>query len=348
MKPTSIIRPLDALWEARTLIWVVLAGEALALVLALAPGSNSHRMAYFGIASFAIQWVILMAMGVLFLFRSRIVLWQPVRIATLALCSVLLTTWLVCGLAWLALRDIWSPPGGGWTSLILQLTAISLTLGLIALASFRAHWHARQMAVRAKQAELEVLQARTHPHFLFNSLNTALALLHQRPDEAERVLLDLSDLFRSALTGPRLIPLAEELDLALRYLEIERLRLGERLDVRWELPSPLPALDVPALSVQPLVENAVRHGIEPRLEGGCIDVLLIRAGNQLKITVRNDLPRGPAVGTNKGHGVGQPSVAARIDAVTNGRGSLATYIEDNRYTATITIPVDSAPQVTTS
>ena len=91
--------------------------------------------------------------------------------------------------------------------------------------------------MRAKQSELQALQARIRPHFLFNTLNTGAALVHPRPEEAERLLLDLADLFRAALAGPRQILLEDELSLARRYLEIEALRFGERLQVRWELPT---------------------------------------------------------------------------------------------------------------
>src|SRR5690606_11628475 len=106
-------------------------------------------------------------------------------------------------------------------------------------------------AVRAKQAELEALQARIRPHFLFNTLNTGAALVHARPGEAERLLLGLSDLFRAALAGPGELPLEDELGLARRYLEIEALRFGPRLQVNWQLPAPLPEVWVPTLSIQP-------------------------------------------------------------------------------------------------
>ncbi|MGY0632648.1 sensor histidine kinase [Luteimonas sp. A478] len=350
MNHAATSQPLDALWQAPAIVWSILAGLCLALVLTFSPGVEDNRLVVFGLASFLIQWVILLTLGSLYALRRPIGRLSPYRVALLALLMMLGWTWIVTGTA----RGLVGPAllgsGSDWLGPMARVTGIALAVGTLGLAAFHNHWRARQAAVRAKQAELEALQARTHPHFLFNSLNTALALLHQRPDEAERVLLDLSDLFRSALAGPRFIPLAEELDLARRYLEIESLRLGARLNVRWDLPSPLPEVDVPALSIQPLVENAVRHGIEPRREGGRIDVMLTHAGNHLRITVHNDLPTGVAVGTGKGHGVGQPSVASRIEAMTGGQGSLTTLIEDGRYAATITAPLrpPSTPQVTTS
>src|SRR3546814_8191172 len=110
--------------------------------------------------------------------------------------------------------------------------------------------------------------ARVRPHFLFNTLNSGIALVRQRPEQAEELLLGLSDLFRAALARPHDVALGEELALVRRYLEIEAVRFGPRLRVAWRLPGPLPEVAVPALSVQALVENAVRHGIERSPGGG--------------------------------------------------------------------------------
>src|SRR3546814_19297226 len=114
--------------------------------------------------------------------------------------------------------------------------------------------------------------ARVRPHFLFNTLNSGIALVRQRPEQAEELLLGLSDLFRAALARPHDVALGEELALVRRYLEIEAVRFGPRLRVAWRLPEPLPEVAVPALSVQALVENAVRHGIELSPEGGGIAI----------------------------------------------------------------------------
>src|SRR5690606_5146487 len=180
--------------------------------------------------------------------------------------------------------------------------------------------------------------ARIRPHFLFNTLNTGAALVHARPGEAEQLLLDLADLFRAALSGPAELPLAGELELARRYLEIERLRFGDRLQVHWNLPPSLPDVVVPALSIQPLVENAIRHGIEPSPKGGRLDVTVVEEVDQVRVVVSNDLPpagRKPAAG----HQVGLASARERIEALSEGRGRLETRVLDGRYVATITLPV---------
>lgn len=336
-RPTT--GPLDVLWQAPAIVWSLLAGACLALVLALSPGVEGNRLVLFGLAIFVIQWVILLTLGTLFVLRGSIARLPPHGVASISLLLMLIWTWAVIGTAQGFIAPALLGDGAGGPDPLLRVTGIVIAVGVLGLAAFHNHWRARQAAVRAKQAELEALQARTHPHFLFNSLNTAIALVHQRPDDAERVLLDLSDLFRSALAGPRFIPLQEELDLVERYLEIERLRLGERLQVQRELPRQLPIVDVPALSIQPLVENAVRHGVEARVEGGLIVIHIEQSAEEVRISVRNDLPRDPAQKPANGHGVGLPSVASRIEAMTGGHGSLTTTMENGRYVAAISLPI---------
>lgn len=339
--PSVPLRPLDTLWEARMVFRIVVVAEAVALLLALAPGLEDDRLAYFGLASFATQWVALTSLGMLFLLRHWLVRLGPVAIAQVALAALLLSTWCVVGLTRLFLSDVWPLPPMGWLLLALQWTGIALTVGLLALAAFQSHWNARQLAVRAKQAELESLQARIRPHFLFNTINTGIALVKVRPEQAERLLLDLSDLFRAALAGPAVVTLAEELSLARRYLEIESLRFGDRLKVQWQLPedaSILSSVRLPTLSIQPLVENAIKHGIEPCIDGGHITITADADVDAVVVRVRNSLPSGE-VALSSGHRVGLSAVTARLEAFTDGRGGVLTQREDGDFVASVRLPV---------
>lgn len=336
----STPRPLDTLWQAGTIVWIILAGEALAVVLVLAPGGYGDWLTYFGMASFATQWVFLTSLGTLYLCRGWLGRASPPVIAQAGLAALLLSTWLVCGLAWLFLGDVGLTPAEGWLLFTLRLTGLALTVGLLALAAFQAQWRARQLALRAKQSELEVLQARIRPHFLFNTINTGIALVHARPDATERLLLDLSDLFRAAIAGPDEIPLQEELALARRYLEIEQLRFGSRLAVQWDIPAgigDLPPISLPPLSIQPLVENAIKHGIEPRTDGGRVVVAMRSGSDSVAVIVRNPLPPEDS-GRSAGHGIGLNAVAARIQASTGG-GRLSTRVEDGEFVAELSMPV---------
>ncbi len=181
---------------------------------------------------------------------------------------------------------------------------IAALLGAAMLRYFYvlAQWQARLAAVT--RAQVEALQARIRPHFLFNSMNTVAALIRVDPAAAERTVEDLSELFRAAL-GPHDIgdgTLGEELALVDRYLAIEQLRLGPRLRIRRELDDLPREFPLPRLLLQPLVENAVRHGIQPLREGGEVILRGERDGNGIHIEIINPLPAGPPIAGN-GHGL---------------------------------------------
>lgn len=170
----------------------------------------------------------------------------------------------------------------------------------------------------ATKAQLTALQAHIRPHFLFNTLNSAIALVRQEPSKAERLLEDLSDLFRATLQDPRsVIALREEIELAQRYLDIEQVRFGERLQVEWDLDPA--ALDVclPPLLLQPLVENAVKHGVEPSEIGAKVTIsahihqkkrILLRVTNTLSLSKRHGHKPAPY----KGQGMALANVERRL------------------------------------
>lgn len=329
--------PMDLLWQAPALVAVLGFGEGLALLLTLAPGQDGDRLVYFGLASMLIQWTSLLTLGGLFLARFRLSRVSPGRLAWNALALLILVS------AATTVAALWISSGGrafsepGWQDFLGQVLGITLTVGALGLLGLHSAWVGKTWAVRAKQAELEALQARIRPHFLFNTLNTGAALVHDQPGQAERLLLDLADLFRAALSGPRDIPLADELALARRYLEIESLRFGPRLRLAWDLADPLPEVLMPALSIQPLVENAIRHGVEPSANGARLDVAVKVDGDAVRIVISNDLPpRGSSAAP--GHHVGLASARERIEALSQGRGKLDTEIRDGRFIATIRMP----------
>lgn len=314
---------------------VILAGEALALLLALAPGTEGW-LVRFGLASLGIQWIAVGTLCALFLLRRPLARLPAMAMAWACLGLLLAMTLLVASAAW-ELLGMTRNPDVGRTSFVLRMLALALVVGLLGLVIYQNYWRARQLAVRAKQLELEALQARIRPHFLFNTLNTGAALVHARPADAERLLLDLADLFRCALRGPRQIPLAEELALTRRYLEIEALRFGDRLRLGWEIPETMPEVLVPSLSIQPLAENAIRHGIERRPDGGAVDVAVRLFDDRVEITVANDMP-GTA-GGGGGHAVGLASARERVHALTDGRGRVESRVEAGRYIASVHLPL---------
>ena len=165
-----------------------------------------------------------------------------------------------------------------------MLLAMAATILLPGYFELRA----RAYSPAQTEARLAALNARIRPHFLFNSLNAVLSLIRARPQQAEAALEALSDLFRAAMRDPgELVSLADEIALGKQYLELEKLRLGERLAVDWQIDPISLQVPIPPLMLQPLLENAVYHGIEPAPAGGTVRVAIVRQGDTLQISVAN-------------------------------------------------------------
>ncbi|APV49282.1 sensor histidine kinase [Betaproteobacteria bacterium GR16-43] len=196
---------------------------------------------------------------------------------------------------------------------------------------------ARALSPAIAEARIQALQARIRPHFLYNSINAALSLIRTEPRRAEQVLEDLADLFRVLMADNRtLAPLGDEVSLARQYLAIEQLRLGERLRIRWNVDGmPAEAL-VPPLILQPLVENAVYHGIEPADGGGEIAIDIRKSGEQVHMTLTN-----PFSGTNGhpgGNKMAMANIRERLQLHFDVEASLKSEVVDGQYRVTIRLP----------
>ncbi|MDT7835777.1 sensor histidine kinase [Aquabacterium sp. OR-4] len=225
---------------------------------------------------------------------------------------------------------------GAWAATVTALAGAALAGVLWAWLRLRLAL-ARPADARARLSEL---QSRIRPHFLFNALNTALALVQVDPARAEVVLEDLSALFRAALaeTGTA-VTLDDEIDLAQRYLAIEKLRFAERLDLRWDLDPDAAFARLPPLVLQPLVENAVRHGVEPAARGGKVLVRTRVHRGMAEVVVINTLP-DEAEGTGEaGAGMALANVRERLHLMHDLAATLDTKIEDGRWHARIAVPL---------
>jgi two-component system sensor histidine kinase AlgZ len=187
-------------------------------------------------------------------------------------------------------------------------------------------------------ARLAELQSRIRPHFLFNTLNTALALVRVDPSRAEEVLEDLAELFRVALQAPQTasVTLDDEIDLARRYLAIEQIRFGTRLTVRWELDAAAGRARVPPLLLQPLVENAVRHGIEPADGGGLLRVRTQVQGGRAVLTIDNTLPVQAGA---PGHGIALRNVRERLALLHDVAGTFEAGRAADRFRVRVAVPL---------
>ncbi len=208
-------------------------------------------------------------------------------------------------------------------------------LALLMLQWLRMRALARTPADTA--AKLAELQSRIRPHFLFNTLNSALALVRHDPQRAEAVLEDLAELFRVALTEVgESVTLDEEVELAQRYLAIEQIRFGERLAVTWELDPAAGAARMPPLLLQPLVENAVRHGIETADHGGTIRVRTRVKGGRAVISIANSVP---AIASRPGMGIALHNVQERLRLMHDVNAQFESRRDADSFRVQIVVPL---------
>jgi two-component system sensor histidine kinase AlgZ len=223
--------------------------------------------------------------------------------------------------------------------LLLRNLGISAIFSAIVLRYFYIQ-HQWQQNVRAEaQARLQALQSRIRPHFLFNSLNTIASLTQIDADQAEAAVENLADLFRNNLAdASHHITLAEELDLSRRYLAIEKLRLGERLQLRWSVDDLPGDASVPRLILQPLLENAIYHGIEPISSGGTIGIDGHVYDDDIYISISNPLPRKENAEQRQGNKIAQDNVRQRLAAIYGEAGKLTTQEDEQGYIITLIFP----------
>jgi two-component system sensor histidine kinase AlgZ len=277
---------LPSLCEYRALLILIIVAELVVLMLVLARQGLHFDWTGFGLVTIYVQWQAIGSAALLCQMRGYLSRMSKYRAATLAYFLLLGVGLLLAVLVEWQFRPP-GKPGFAWHDVLrnLVLTAI---LGGIAL---RYLYVQQQLVNREKSellANLSALQARIKPHFLFNTMNSIASLISIDPEKAEKMVEDLAELLRASLRDHVVeTPIAEEWHICEKYLEIEKLRLGERL--RWECD--FSALDqnlpIPSLALQPLVENAIYHGIQPSPEGGYLKVTGRSQGGEVEIRVEN-------------------------------------------------------------
>jgi two-component system sensor histidine kinase AlgZ len=215
--------------------------------------------------------------------------------------------------------------------------AIAFIVTALALRYFYVTHEWRRNIEMQSRARVHALQARIRPHFLFNSMNTIAALTRSNPARAEEAVQDLADLFRASLAEKRdQITLAEEIEIARTYERIESLRLGERLKVEWRINGVPQRAIVPSLMIQPLLENAIYHGIEPRSGGGTVTVSGEFAHGLVTIVVRNPAPEGPT--PRDGNRIALANIRERLALLYGARAAVKAGRFDDEYIVTLRFP----------
>lgn len=331
---------------------VVLIAELVALLLTLArSGLAVDFWTDLARSSLFLLWVGLGTAAVLCAARPRLTALDAARGSAVALVIVLAVTALVTEAAWwlaasagallgLGTADL----GSGHAAFLLRNLFVGVIAGGLALRYFYVSQQWKRNVEAEAGARVRALQARIRPHFLFNSMNTIAALARSDPARAEEAVTDLAELLRASLREMReRIRLDEEVGIARTYARIEGLRLGDRLRVDWQLDELPGAALVPPLVLQPLVENAVFHGIEPLADGGTISVRARRDGRFVELTVANPVnpTRRPRQG---GNGIGLDNVRQRLELSFDGEGSLRWNETAAGFTATLRFPIEAGGQ----
>ncbi|VAW67955.1 hypothetical protein MNBD_GAMMA10-1134 [hydrothermal vent metagenome] len=321
---------------------LVLLVELLALLLALVPSSRLDFWDRLALISLFAQWMALINAALLCGLKD----WlnrQSVVICSLSSFSIM---WLVT-FTFSAIVMYFGEPFGligrayGIEAyyFLLRNLAISGIIYSVVLRYFYVQHQWRSNLEAQSIAQIQALKARIRPHFLFNSMNTIASLVHIDANKAEKAVEDLSDLFRASLQEGTGHTLRQEVALTGSYLDIEHLRLDDRLQVEWQLDEKAMEVEVPTLCLQPLAENAIYHGIEPMDTGGKIKISAQLENNRLCLSVSNPVSEQSSMSRHEGNHMAQANIKTRLMLMYADEAQFSIKAESNTYTVFIGIPL---------
>jgi len=341
---------LPDLCESQSILLLVLVSILLVFVVELvAGGLLEFRWFELGLTSMFVLWVVLLSAALLCNLRPWLIRY-PTSVATVIAYSIILVITALLSVAgeFFLAKIAWAREHqGGWT---LRATANVLRNLIIAAImtgiAFRYFFLQNQLRQREKaelRSRVQALQSRIRPHFLFNSMNIIASLIPIDPDVAEEVVVDLSLLFRASLSDSTSQPvsLAEELELCRKYVHIEGLRLDDRLNVDWQVNVDVDDIRIPMLTLQPLLENAIYHGIQPRLDGGTVTVKIDEVDGLVTLVVTNPIAQ-EEVRHETGNRMAIENIRRRMEANYGEDARVESGINDNMYITRIEYRPDSA------
>jgi len=311
---------------------LVLFSQLLVVILLFA--GDELSWVRFGLMSLFVQWVALASAGLLCMLRQPLSKFSLPIGSALALGIVLAVTLLVSLIAEGVL-----PSGAGAVGRTIGHLLISGIITVLVLRYFYVQQRLRLQEQAELKARIQALQSRIRPHFLFNSMNIIASLIAVDPETAESVVEDLSELFRASLNeAGNQVPIDEELELCRRYVRIEALRLGERLRLIWDLDELDPGTRIPLLTLQPLVENAIYHGIQPLPEGGTIEITVKQDGDSVLIRLVNPMPSANQMHESQGNRMALQNIRSRLMVLHGNKASLETQSGENTFTTEVRFP----------
>ncbi len=322
---------------------VVVLGELLAIILTLVEsGPRQELLTSLGHYSLFIQWVALPCAALLCLAKDHLNRLPILRAASLSYMLTVLVALIVTELAWwifqirLSSIDASHKEHGAF---VFQCMGISAIVSALLLRYFYVQHQWRENLESEVTARMQALQSRIRPHFFFNCMNTIASLTQKSPALAEEATEDLADLFRAFLQEVgRIATLAEEIALCQRYIRIESHRFGDRLKIVWDVDDLPPDITLPILTLQPLIENAIYHGIEPLPAGGVITVQGELRANRATITIDNPLATDISTRHHHGNQMALDNLRERLSAHYEDRAELVTFRDAQRHITKIVVP----------
>jgi len=330
--------------DVRSIFVVVLLTEVLAIIFAMAAASSGVQFwDYLAMSSLLMLWIALLNAAVLCRLRSWLHRQKQSHFFILCFILMMSVSLLVSLIASKTATLFYSTFGENTFDalFLIRVMTISAAIYLILLRYFYIQQQWRLNLAAQSRAEIQALRARIRPHFLFNSMNTIASLIAISPELAETAIEDLSDLFRASLSESNMSRLGDEIELTKSYLAIESLRLGERLQIEWQIDQSLLDIEIPALSIQPLAENAIYHGIEPIKKGGKILISALQIDNKLMLSISNPLmSENKASVFKKGNQMAQDNIKQRLKLVYGNKGEFTINDTKDNYTVSLLIPLD--------
>jgi len=319
----------------KLLFVIIISGVLLALILTFSGAlENTDMLQMFGLKSLFIQWILLPTCFMLCISKNWL------KNLTHLMASFIVLGWisLFTSVASYIALDLNLVRQGLEARFLVINLIIANIIGTLLLRYLFIEYEQRQQSVAQARAQFQALQSRIRPHFLFNSMNTVASLTRKDPILAESLIEDLADLFRASLAEVnQFSTLGEELELAKGYLRIEQQRLGKRLAITWDIKHLPKSTPTPHLLLQPLLENAVYHGIEPLAKGGRIMVSGRLTGQVVNLSIRN--PKRETKKIKKGNQMALDNIRQRLQNAYAEKGRLICSEVDGEYQVRLSFPI---------
>lgn len=316
---------------------MILVGELLSFsFVVIDTGLSKFQWAQFGAVSFLVQWIILASAACLCPLRPWLRVQNGIVAGSVCYGIVLLLTAVFSyfGL-WLMTKQLFSHH---------MAVAENLVISAVFAGVVLRYFYLQQQLHNREQAELksriQALQSRIRPHFLFNSMNSIASLIDFDPKSAEKMVVDLSQLFRASLSDETIVSVDQEIALCKQFISIEKMRLGDRLVAEWDVQLPNSGVEIPSLLMQPLIENAIYHGIQPLPDGGVVNIKISSENDLLVIKISNPYVAGKKE-QGMHNGIALENIRHRLDAIYG--KACEFYFSDRQSTFIVTIkyPIDN-------